>query len=494
MPHEMPLLHSGTQRNHRNNRKGAASLRSRTCVKRNAVFGAHFKGLSLYFLDQKGNLIRIKTGLVHLDTYLRRIQTRTPLSRYPPYDDSKITKIFHLMCHEMPFWCGIRCNIFLDDSGCGCVWAVLDTATQKRRESDSSPCFSRFWVNLGCFGQTFKSRFWVTSSLLYFSLGFRAFWQAGHITSLKMIFWGQDVPGISGTHTSGFLTLALGCPGHTLYSGTKKEPKPKLLSPDIFRWGGGLPREGVGAKKFGMSLEAQGIKLFWRDIRGFCRDIPEAPEKFEKIMFGFNFWPLFMQGAFSVLLDREWPGCPAIWVGTSRYQKNLMQEIWADLSLKLHFCWTKFRKETREIRNEVLEIFSEIGPGIRAEISGAFLTGRQVLPIKISPDISHQSIFKLQIESHQRTSQRTSAGTATLRKRDVYNIFLSNKLGSPTPTPQGVSGQIWRCGNHPHPHKMRKLRPKLRPRRIWAARIQKYCKSVEKRKLRQHGPSFFAGS
>ena len=42
----------------------------------------------------------------------------------------------------------------------------------------------------------------------------------------------------------------------------------------------------------------------------------------------------------------------------------------------------------------------------------------------------------------------------------------------------------WRCGNHPHPHKMRKLRPKLRPQRIWTARIQKYCKSVEKRKLR----------
>ena len=46
--------------------------------------GARVKGLSLYFLDQKGNLIRIKTGL---DTYLIRIQTRTPLSRYhPPYD------------------------------------------------------------------------------------------------------------------------------------------------------------------------------------------------------------------------------------------------------------------------------------------------------------------------------------------------------------------------------------------------------------------------
>ena len=69
-----------------NNRKAStASLCSRTCVKRNAVFGARFKGLSLYFLSQKGNLIRIKMGL---DTYLIRIQTRTPLSRHPPYDYS----------------------------------------------------------------------------------------------------------------------------------------------------------------------------------------------------------------------------------------------------------------------------------------------------------------------------------------------------------------------------------------------------------------------
>ena len=70
----------------RNNRKGGpASLGLRTCVKRNAVCGARFKGLSLYFLYQKGSLIRIKTGL---DTYLIRIQTRTPLSRYPAYDYS----------------------------------------------------------------------------------------------------------------------------------------------------------------------------------------------------------------------------------------------------------------------------------------------------------------------------------------------------------------------------------------------------------------------
>ena len=74
-----------------------------------------------------------------------------------------------------------------------------------------------------------------------------------------------------------------------VHSGAKNEHKPKLLSPDIFRWGWGLPRQGVGAKKFGIPLETREIKLyrrdipgFCRDIPGFCRDIPEVPEKFEK--------------------------------------------------------------------------------------------------------------------------------------------------------------------------------------------------------------------
>ena len=65
-------------------------------------------------------------------------------------------------------------------------------------------------------------------------------------------------------------------------SGTKKEPKHKLLSPDIFCLGRGLRRERMGAKKFGTSLETREIKLFWRAIPGFCRDIPAVPKKFEK--------------------------------------------------------------------------------------------------------------------------------------------------------------------------------------------------------------------
>ena len=57
-------------------------------------------------------------------------------------------------------------------------------------------------------------------------------------------------------------------------SGMQKEPKPKLFGPDIFGWGGGLPRAGVGPKKFGMSFEIKGNQTFWRDIPGFLRGYP----------------------------------------------------------------------------------------------------------------------------------------------------------------------------------------------------------------------------
>ena len=57
-------------------------------------------------------------------------------------------------------------------------------------------------------------------------------------------------------------------------SGGENEHKRKLLSPDIFRWRGGLPREGVGAKKFGVSFEAQENQTFWQDILGFLPGCP----------------------------------------------------------------------------------------------------------------------------------------------------------------------------------------------------------------------------
>ena len=74
-----------------------------------------------------------------------------------------------------------------------------------------------------------------------------------------------------------------------LKSGKKTEPKPKLFGPDIFGWGGGLPREGVGARKFSISFETERNQTFWRDIPGLLAGYPGAPEKFEKKEFVFNF-------------------------------------------------------------------------------------------------------------------------------------------------------------------------------------------------------------
>ena len=63
-------------------------------------------------------------------------------------------------------------------------------------------------------------------------------------------------------------------------SGKKKEPKPKLFGPDIFGWGGGLAREGVGAKKFGMSFETHGNQIF---LAGHPRILPGKPGGARKV-------------------------------------------------------------------------------------------------------------------------------------------------------------------------------------------------------------------
>ena len=46
--------------------------------------------------------------------------------------------------------------------------------------------------------------------------------------------------------------------------------------------GKGLPHEGVGAKKFGMSLETREIQLFLQKYPGILPGYPGMPEKFEK--------------------------------------------------------------------------------------------------------------------------------------------------------------------------------------------------------------------
>ena len=71
-------------------------------------------------------------------------------------------------------------------------------------------------------------------------------------------------------------------------SGKKKEPK--LFGPDVFGWGGGLPREGVGAKKFGMSFKPRETKLFGgisQDFAGISRGRPKSLKK-KRCVFNFR--------------------------------------------------------------------------------------------------------------------------------------------------------------------------------------------------------------
>ena len=65
-------------------------------------------------------------------------------------------------------------------------------------------------------------------------------------------------------------------------SGKKKEPKPNFL---VWIFSGGVAVfhvKGWGPKSSVCSFETQGNQIIWRDIPGFCQDIPGAPEKFEK--------------------------------------------------------------------------------------------------------------------------------------------------------------------------------------------------------------------
>ena len=61
----------------------------------------------------------------------------------------------------------------------------------------------------------------------------------------------------------------------------KQEHKSKLLSPDIFRWGGGLPREEVGPKSSVCPSKAGTSNFLGGMSRNFAGISRGVPEKFE---------------------------------------------------------------------------------------------------------------------------------------------------------------------------------------------------------------------
>ena len=74
----------------------------------------------------------------------------------------------------------------------------------------------------------------------------------------------------------------------------RRNPNPNFLVRIIFGWGGGPPREGVGAKKFGTSFETQANQTFRRDISGFVGLSRGCPKSLRKKKLVFNSCPLFL--------------------------------------------------------------------------------------------------------------------------------------------------------------------------------------------------------
>ena len=133
---------------------------------------------------------------------------------------------------------------------------------------------SGFWYRRSVFVPSF--RFWSRAAKVKTGGGGFPIWTCPSFLVLFCPF--GDFPDLSGIFPIcsgmvwGFsqlvLFLFLG-----LLSGTKKEHKPKLLSPNIFRWGSGLPHEGVG-QKVRYVPRNQEIKLLGgvsRDFAGISR-------------------------------------------------------------------------------------------------------------------------------------------------------------------------------------------------------------------------------
>ena len=151
------------------------------------------------------------------------------------------------------------------------------------------------------------------------------------------------------------------------------------------------------------------------------------------------------------------------------HKRGDLKETWKSLIFSEAFfrCFQAFFR-SEKLQNESFPNFSifrpEFCPEFCSEFSPNFLRSfRASFCGRWRPE-----------KIHQKSPPFFNAKSPGKFEEKIHKMFLES----------GQSNIFWRCGNHPHPHKMRKLRPKLRPRRIWTARVQKHCKSVEKRKLR----------
>ena len=97
----------------------------------------------------------------------------------------------------------------------------------------------------------------------------------------------------------------------------------QVLEKEAFWHGHQARMENFGLKGFGLIFRSLSGPKKQPKHKVFGRDIPGISETQTS---GYPGQKLYASGLFSVVLDREWPGCPRIWVGTSRIWKNFTQE------------------------------------------------------------------------------------------------------------------------------------------------------------------------
>ena len=82
----------------------------------------------------------------------------------------------------------------------------------------------------------------------------------------------------------------------------------------------------------------------------FGRDIPDIRDP----DVGISRTKTLCKWPFSVVLDREWPACPGVWVGTSRIWKNFMQE-----NFGLIFCTLMIILQSKSTAHAIPELLQD---------------------------------------------------------------------------------------------------------------------------------------
>ena len=155
-------------------------------------------------------------------------------------------------------------------------------------------------------------------------------------------------------------------------------------------------------------------------------------------MSGYPGQKLYASGL-SVVLDREWPGCPRIWVGTFRIWRNFMQDYFGLIFRSLAFSfsdvllqckWEAYREvQMGRVSQYKWEAYCRTNwRCIAVQIGGAFWCSLQGLEARKAEPAKHQSIGDPQCMTHKGVQKGVGGrGLATDRAKIPQNIHSSQK-------------------------------------------------------------------